>query len=58
MSTIEARYKEIRRNIPDYVTIVAAAKMRTAEEIREAIDAGIEVIGENYVQEVAAASLS
>ena len=51
MSTIEARYKEIRRNIPDYVTIVAAAKMRTAEEIREAIDAGIEVIGENYVQE-------
>ena len=51
MANIEAKYKEIRKSIPDYVTIVAAAKARTVEEIKEAIDAGIEIIGENYVQE-------
>jgi pyridoxal phosphate enzyme (YggS family) len=51
MASIEERYREIRENIPDHVTIVAAAKTRTAQEIEEAIDAGIEVIGENYVQE-------
>jgi pyridoxal phosphate enzyme (YggS family) len=51
MANIEARYKEIRKGVPDYVTLVAAAKTRTVEEIRGAIDAGIEIIGENYVQE-------
>jgi len=39
------------REIPDNVIIVAAAKSRTPQEILEAIDAGIKVIGENYVQE-------
>ncbi|AKG53536.1 proline synthase YggS [Dehalogenimonas sp. WBC-2] len=33
------------------MTIVAAAKTRTAEEITAAISAGIQIIGENYVQE-------
>jgi pyridoxal phosphate enzyme (YggS family) len=33
------------------VTIVAAAKTRTADEVRAAIDVGITDIGENYVQE-------
>jgi len=51
MANIEARYKEIRKSVPDHVTLVAAVKTRTVEEIREAIDAGIEIIGENYVQE-------
>ena len=51
MANIEANYKEIKKSIPDYVTLVAAAKERTAEEIREAINAGIEIIGENYIQE-------
>jgi hypothetical protein len=51
MANIEANLKEIKKSIPDYVTLVAAAKGRTAEEIKEAIDAGIEIIGENYVQE-------
>ena len=51
MANIEARYKEIRKGVPDHVILVAAAKTRTVEEIREAIDAGIETIGENYVQE-------
>lgn len=51
MANIEARYRNIRKSIPDYVTLVAAAKGRTVAEVREAIDAGIEVIGENYAQE-------
>lgn len=51
MGNIEIRYKEIRKTIPDHVIIAAAAKTRTVDEIKEAIDAGIEIIGENYVQE-------
>ena len=50
--------KSIRQNvarllaeIPDGVELVAAAKTRTAEEILEAIQAGIKIIGENYVKE-------
>ena len=44
MANIEATLKEIKKSIPDYVTLVAAAKGRTAEELKEAIDAGIEII--------------
>jgi len=50
--------KSIRQNVarllaelPDGVELVAAAKTRTAEEILEAIQAGIKIIGENYVKE-------
>jgi pyridoxal phosphate enzyme (YggS family) len=48
---IEANVKQILAELPDGVRLVAAAKTRTAEEIRRAIAAGIEIIGENYVQE-------
>lgn len=51
ISSIVKNYEEIKKEIPDYVTLVAATKSRTVEAIEEAIDAGIEVIGENYVQE-------
>jgi len=51
MADIKARYEKMRRSIPEHVTLVAAAKGRTAAEVKEAIDAGIEIIGENYVQE-------
>lgn len=37
--------------MPAHVELVAAAKARTAEEILEAIEAGVKIIGENYVQE-------
>jgi len=37
--------------LPDGVELVAAAKTRTAEEILEAIQAGIKIIGENYIKE-------
>ncbi len=41
----------VRKEIPDDVTIVAAAKTRIKEEILELIAIGITDIGENYVQE-------
>jgi pyridoxal phosphate enzyme (YggS family) len=37
--------------IPDGVQVVAAAKARTPREVLEAVEAGIEIIGENYVKE-------
>ncbi len=49
--SIRKNYLQIRREIPDYVKIVLAAKMRTKEEIEEVISAGAEIIGENYVYE-------
>ena len=48
---IRDNFLKIRKEIPDYVQIVLAAKTRTKEEIEEAISAGAEIIGENYVQE-------
>ena len=48
---ISANYERIRRQIPDYVTIVVSCKTRTAEEIAEVIDAGATDIGQNYVQQ-------
>lgn len=48
---IEARCVEILRRVPQGVTVVAAAKGRTSEEVRAALFAGIRHIGENYVQE-------
>lgn len=49
--SIAENYKKIRKEIPDYVTLVVAAKQRTKEEIEELIDAGATDLGENYVQD-------
>jgi pyridoxal phosphate enzyme (YggS family) len=51
MNTISDNVKAILRKLPEHIQLVAAAKTRTIEEIREAVDAGIRIIGENYVQE-------
>ena len=37
--------------LPPGVELVAAAKTRTPGEINEAIEAGVQIIGENYIQE-------
>jgi len=37
--------------LPDGVEVVAATKSRTPEEVLEAVQAGIKIIGENYVKE-------
>jgi len=49
--TIKENYRKIRKEVPDNVTIVVAAKTRTPEEIIEIIEAGATDIGENYVKE-------
>ena len=49
--SLSANYTRVRQEIPENVTIVLAAKDRSAEEIEEAINAGATAIGENYVQE-------
>jgi pyridoxal phosphate enzyme (YggS family) len=49
--TISENVKSLLAELPDGVELVAAAKTRTAEELLEAIQAGIRTIGENYVQE-------
>lgn len=55
MRTITENVKKILDEIPPGVELVAAAKTRTPDEIGEAIDAGVHIIGENYVQEAQAA---
>ena len=52
---IEQNVKQILSELPDGVTLVAAAKTRTPEEIQRAIEAGITIIGQNYVQEAESA---
>jgi len=48
---IRENVKKILSELPEGAQLVAAAKTRTAEEILEAIEGGIEIIGENYLQE-------
>lgn len=48
---IKHNVQEILAELPDGVELVAAAKTRTPEEILEVVEGGVEIIGENYVQE-------
>ena len=48
---IKDNIKKLFDEIPANIKLVAAAKTRTIDEIREAIDADIQIIGENYIQE-------
>ncbi len=43
--------KAILAELPEGIQLVAAAKTRTADEIMEAINSGVKIIGENYVKE-------
>ncbi|MCD6427963.1 MAG: YggS family pyridoxal phosphate-dependent enzyme [Caldisericaceae bacterium] len=51
MSSISDNVKRILAELPEGVQLEAAAKTRTASEIKEAIEAGVKIIGENYLQE-------
>jgi pyridoxal phosphate enzyme (YggS family) len=55
MTQIEANVKAILEELPPGVELVAAAKTRTPEEILAAAEAGIQFVGQNYVQEALAA---
>lgn len=48
---IKENVQEMLVELPNGVELVAAAKGREAEEILEAIEAGVEIIGENYIGE-------
>lgn len=51
MSAIAGNVAELLGELPSGVRLVAAAKARSPEEVLEAVEAGVEIIGENYVQE-------
>ena len=51
MAGVKDNVLKILSWLPGYVELVAAAKSRSVEEILEAIDSGVRIIGENYVQE-------
>jgi pyridoxal phosphate enzyme (YggS family) len=53
--SIRDNVARILKELPPRIELVAAAKTRSPAEIREAVDAGIRIIGENYVQEAAEA---
>ena len=45
------RIKKILKSIPQGVTLVAAAKTRTPDEIKSALMSGVTALGYNYMQE-------
>jgi len=51
MENITCNVKNIIEEIPDDVMLEIAAKTRSTDEIKIAIDAGAQIIGENYLQE-------
>ncbi len=55
---IKENVKTLLEELPDGVELVGAAKGRTAREIKEAIDAGLKIVGENYIQETMLAQKS
>jgi hypothetical protein len=48
---IKENIRNILNKIPKNIEVIAAVKKRNIDEILEAIDAGIKIIGENYVHE-------
>jgi len=43
--------RRILSELPEGVILVAAAKTRTPDEVRRVVEVGVQIIGENYVQE-------
>lgn len=51
MAGLKDNIHKILSALPGHVELVAAAKGRRPGEILEAIDSGVKIIGENYIQE-------
>jgi pyridoxal phosphate enzyme (YggS family) len=51
---IKENSQKLLRELPAGVELVAATKTRTVEEVLAAVEAGIRIIGQNYVQEAEA----
>ncbi|WP_025270666.1 YggS family pyridoxal phosphate-dependent enzyme [Hippea sp. KM1] len=52
--SIKEKTEALLKEIPQGVIVEAAAKTRTAEEILQAIEGGITVIGQNYIRDLKA----
>jgi len=48
---IKHNAEKILAELPNGVELVAAAKARTPEEVLQAVQVGVKIIGENYIQE-------
>lgn len=48
---IRENVQKLLGELPAGVELVVAAKSRTAKELLEAVEAGVKIVGENYVQE-------
>jgi hypothetical protein len=48
---IRGNVQKLLSELPGGVELVVAAKARTAKEVLEAVEGGIKIVGENYVQE-------
>ena len=55
LDNIKENVRQLLAELPPGVELVAAAKQQPPERVLVAIEAGIKIIGENYVQEAAAA---
>ncbi len=51
---IRARYAEIREQVGPQVTVVAATKYVSVEDMASLVEAGVEVVGENRAQDLEA----
>jgi len=51
MAAIRENIEKIFDELPDGVQLVAAAKKRKPEEILEAVNTGVKIIGESYIKE-------
>jgi len=51
LQQIEDITRQLLQSLPDHVTLVAAAKTRTVDEVKAAIRGGVKILGYNYVQE-------
>jgi PLP dependent protein len=49
--SIKDNVRELLHELPDNVLLVAAVKGRSISDVNQAIDAGVTIIGGNYVQE-------
>ena len=54
LDQIKKRAEFLLGSLPPHVTLLAAAKTRSVEEVKAAFDAGIRCFGHNYVQEAQA----
>ncbi len=51
VSIIRDTVTRILRDVPPHVTVMAAAKGASPEQLRDAVEAGIRVVGQNYFSE-------